>query len=87
MKQLGSEHYFIIRNQVFVLKRFLDEFGDRKLSSISPDEILTFLNSLTRGQKQTTKRIRYANLKTFFNFAISTSISNSTTPAIRGEKF
>ncbi len=30
------------------------------------------MNRLTKGQKQTTKRIRYANLKTFFNFAIST---------------
>jgi integrase len=54
------------------LSRFLDEFGDRELISISSDEILSFLNRLTRGQKQTTKRIRYANLKTFFNFAIST---------------
>ena len=61
-----------IRNQVFILSRFLDKFGDRKLKSISSDEILSFLNRLTRGQKQTTKRIRYANLKTFFNFIIST---------------
>jgi integrase len=30
------------------------------------------LNQLTEGTKQTTKRIRYANLKTFFNFVIST---------------
>jgi integrase len=50
----------------------LDEFGDRKLTSILSDEILSFLNRLTKGQKQTTKRIRYANLKTFFNFVIST---------------
>ena len=30
------------------------------------------MNQLTQGAKQTTKRIRYANLKTFFNFVIST---------------
>ncbi len=45
------------RNQVFVLIRFLGEFGDRKLESITSDEILSFLNRLTKGQKQTTKRI------------------------------
>jgi site-specific recombinase XerD len=67
-KKYDQESGFRI-NQVST--RFLDEFADRKLKSISSDEILSFLNRLTRGQKQTTKRIRYANLKTFFNFVIS----------------
>ena len=63
-----------IRNQVFILSRFLDEFGDRKITSISSDEILSFLNRLTRGQKQTTKRIRYANLTHYVPWHIMSKI-------------
>ncbi|MBW1694241.1 MAG: phage integrase N-terminal SAM-like domain-containing protein [Deltaproteobacteria bacterium] len=46
-----------IRNQVFVLSRFLDEFGDRKLKSISSDEILSFLNHFTKGKKWSANRV------------------------------
>lgn len=83
MKVTKAVNYFInyhkanskkntTRNQVFVLTRFQNQFSDRELEFITPDEILSFLNQLTQGAKQTTKRIRYANLKTFFNFVIST---------------
>jgi len=59
------------RNQSFILNRFQNQFSDRELDSITSNEILSFLNQFTQGTKQTTKRIRYANLKTFFNFVIS----------------
>ena len=60
-----------IRNQEFILSRFQNNFGNRELESITSDEILSFLTQFTEGTKQTTKRVRYTNLKTFFNFAIS----------------
>jgi site-specific recombinase XerD len=47
--------------------RFNDEFGKRELESITPDEILSFLTRLTKGNNQTTKRNRYSSLKAFFN--------------------
>jgi len=36
-------------------KAILVEFGGRELESITSDEILSFLNRLTKGNKQTTK--------------------------------
>ena len=52
--------------------RFNDEFGNRDLDSITPDEILSFLTRLTEGTKQTTKRNRYSSLKAFFNYIRNT---------------
>jgi hypothetical protein len=47
---------------VFVLSRFTAQFGKRDLASISQEEVLTFLFSLTKDNKQATKRNRYSVL-------------------------
>jgi integrase/recombinase XerD len=57
-----------IRNYELVLSRFCYQFGDRGLGSISSDEIPTFLTQITEGVKQSTKRLRYSLLSSFFNF-------------------
>jgi integrase len=57
-----------VKNYGFITTKFHDEFGDRLTDSITPDEILSFLTTLTDGTKQTTKRSRYSSLKAFFNF-------------------
>ena len=56
----------------FVLSRFNSHFGDRDLSTITPDEILSFLTPLTEGNKQSTKRSRYSALSSFFNLIKNT---------------
>jgi hypothetical protein len=61
-----------LKNYEFLFTRFSDEFGDRELESITPDEILSFLTCLTEGNKQTTKRNRYSCLKAFFNYIRNT---------------
>ena len=66
-----------MKNYEFIFKQFQTEFGDRKVDSITPDEILSFLTKITDGTKQTTKRNRYSSLKAFFNF-----IKNSIDPNI-----
>jgi integrase/recombinase XerD len=38
------------------------------METITTDEILEFLNGITEGRKQQTKRIKYAHLSAFFNF-------------------
>ena len=48
-------------------------FGDKDLEEISSEDILTFLNKITDGRKQQTKRTRYSHLAAFFNF-IETNI-------------
>ena len=64
-----------MKNYEFIFTQFQDEFGDREVDSISPDEILSFLTKITDGNKLTTKRNRYSSLKAFFNY-----IKNSIDP-------
>jgi len=57
-----------IRNYGFLLTEFCNEFGDREVNSINSDETFAFLSKITKGAKQTTKRVRYSLLKAAFNF-------------------
>jgi integrase len=68
------------RNYEYALRRFSDQFAERELGSILPDEILLFLTQITEGLKQATKRVRYSLLKAFFNFMINTVDSNLINP-------
>jgi len=61
-----------LKNYEFLFTRFMDEFDDRELKSLTPDEILSFLTRLTEGTKQTTKRNRHSCLKAFFNYIRNT---------------
>jgi hypothetical protein len=40
----------------------------RDLTSITAEEVMSFLNHSTEGTKQSTKRLRYSLLSAFFNF-------------------
>ena len=51
-----------------ILGKFGLTFGNKELEEISSDDILTFLNQITDGRKQQTKRTRYSHLAAFFNF-------------------
>ena len=50
------------------IERFIQEFGNGPVEQVPPEQILTFLNRLTEGNKPYTKRIRYSQLSSFFNF-------------------
>ena len=50
------------------MAKFREYFPDRDLSSLSPEEVLSFLTSLNGECKQLTKHTRYAYLKALFNF-------------------
>lgn len=62
----------------FALSRFAGRFGDRELGSITSDDILSFLNQITEGTKQSTKRTRYSCLTAFFNL-----IKNTVDPELQ----
>jgi len=64
----------------FVLFRFSAKFAKRDLASILQEEILTFLMSLTKNNKQATKRNRYSVLSSFYNFCINTALPALTNP-------
>lgn len=59
-----------------LLAKFSSDFGHREISSITTEETLTFLTRITGGKKQSTKRLRYSLLSSFFNF-IRHSIGNN----------
>jgi integrase len=54
-----------------LLQRFQLQFGERLLKTIGPEEIFHFLEGTTAGRARSTRRLRSAQLKAFFNFVIS----------------
>ncbi len=64
----------------FVLGKFLDQFQERALASVSPEDFLSFLTKLTFNRRQTTKRNRYSVLHSFYNFTINTSLPDLKNP-------
>jgi len=67
-------------NYQVLLSRFNEQFSERDLHSITPEEILTFLTHLNEKTKQTTKRLRYALLNAFFNLIKNTLDENISNP-------
>jgi integrase len=57
-----------LKNYELLIFKFNAQFGDRELDTITPEEVLSFLTHFTEGTKQSTKRLRYAILSSFFNF-------------------
>jgi len=62
-----------VKNCEYVLHRFVDKFSYRELETVTHEETLEFLTTLTEGNKQATKRNRYAVLSAFYNFFIVSS--------------
>ena len=67
-----------LRNYERLLPKFSDRFGTREAGAVTTDEILSFLTEVTEGTKQSTKRLRYSLLSSFFNF-----IRNSIDPGFQ----
>lgn len=62
----------------FVLSKFGNQFNERELHSITSDDILSFLNQIAEGKKQSTRRTRYSCLTAFFNL-----IKNAVDPQLQ----
>jgi integrase len=69
-----------VETREFVLTRFTAHFGKRDLASISQEEVLEFLLSLTKDNKQATKRNVYSALASFYNFSINKCLPTLTNP-------
>jgi hypothetical protein len=59
-----------------IIERFIQEFGDGPVEQVTPEQILTYLNRLTEGNKPYTKRIRYSQLSSFSISSATISIPN-----------
>jgi integrase len=64
----------------YLLRKFGEIFADRLLESMTVDEIYHFLENLTEGFSKATRRLRYAQIKTFFNFIIDKCNLNIKNP-------
>ena len=54
-----------------LLQRFQFQFGERLLKTIGAEEVFHFLDEATAGRARSTRRLRYAQLKAFYNFVIT----------------
>ena len=50
------------------LSKFIKIYGNVEMDSLSTDDALSFLNTLTQDRKHGTKRTRFSHLSSFFNF-------------------
>ena len=57
-----------VRAYRLVLSKFCEEFGGEDLETMTTEKVLPFLNRITEGRKQQTKRSRNSHLLAFFNF-------------------
>jgi len=69
-----------IESYTLLLDRFDAIHAERLLKDISPDEIFHFLENITRNLSKSTRRLRYAQLKAFYNFIIDRCSLNMRNP-------
>jgi integrase len=55
----------------YLLEHLGNHFTDSHVEAITPDHIHQFLESLTEHAAKSTRRLRYAQVKAFFNFLIN----------------
>jgi hypothetical protein len=75
-----------VRSYQSVNERFCQNFIDTEIEQLPPDDVLSFLNSFTNGNKPYTKWVSYSHLAVFFNFfrdnIDSTLVNPCDTPMI-----
>ena len=69
-----------IESYTLLLDRFNAIHAEKLLEDISPDEIFHFLEDMTRSMAKSTRRLRYAQLKAFYNFIIDRCSLNMRNP-------
>ena len=58
-----------LRSYESVIAPFCRDYGNLELEELTVDLVQTFLESITNGRKPQTRKIRFAHLTSFFNFA------------------
>lgn len=68
--QKGNLKQRSIHSYMYILKKFESVYGNRQFESIGSDDVLHFLEDLTGDLARATRKLRYAQLKTYFNYII-----------------
>ncbi len=63
-----------------ILPRLTAHFGERDINSLTPEEVLSFLTNVNQRTNQLTKRTRYSQLTSFFNFITQNLDPNFRSP-------
>ena len=69
-----------LSNYEFILNRFQNHFSDIELSTITSEDILAFMSTITDGTKQNTKKLRFTLLSAFFNYVKNSLDSDFQNP-------
>ena len=69
-----------IESYRLLLEKFETIYAQKDLETIAPDEIFHFLENLTGNMAKSTRRLRYAQLKAFYNFIIDRCSLNMRNP-------
>ena len=69
-----------IESYNLLLGRFDAIYAQSPVADISPDEILHFLENMTQYLAKSTRRLRYAQIKAFYNFIIDRCSLNMRNP-------
>ncbi|MDA8134684.1 MAG: phage integrase N-terminal SAM-like domain-containing protein [Desulfobacteraceae bacterium] len=57
-----------MKNYQLFLTGFKKLYGDSEISKITSEDVMTFLTKVADGQKQSTKKLKFSLLRSFFNF-------------------
>ena len=71
--QRSSQKPRTIQSYRPLLQKIEGRFAGRSFNSIGSDEIYHLLETLTEAQSKSTRRLRYAQMKAFYNFLIEKS--------------
>ncbi|MBU1055063.1 MAG: tyrosine-type recombinase/integrase [Proteobacteria bacterium] len=69
-----------IESYNILLGRFEASYSQSSIDNISPDEIFNFIEKITQNLAKSTRRLRYAQIKAFYNFIIDRCSLNMRNP-------
>ena len=78
--QRGSLRKSTLKSYGKFLGQFEEQFANDEVAAISAEEIGKFLDERTEGLSKSTRHLRYAQIKAFFNYAIETADLNIKNP-------
>jgi integrase/recombinase XerD len=78
--QKGTVKKSTLKSYGRFLEQFNQSFSTREVISVSADQIGRFLDECTEGLSRSTRHLRYAQIKAFFNYVIEVAGLNAKNP-------
>ncbi len=78
--QKGTVKKSTLKSYGKFLDLFLERFSDCEVISVSADQVGKFLEETTEGLSRSTRHLRYAQIKAFFNYVIDVTGLNAKNP-------